>query len=418
MAASNHREDSAETELVEQQSIAHFIPHLNNASLTSSQADAKALEEAVGVDLRAVPEEHSGKCVMISWILFSSVSFAFMLIASLPVPWLKDGQGRKWTVWRDVNGTLWSKIECDHKRQLFQAMEAFTIVGCLLSLGSLVVGALQMMGRGHLGVMMLFGFLAVMVELADWALIVNQYHKHNCAGDVVYAAGINRLDAGFGLVLISFILMFFGTLTLARWMNETLSLSELHRTKYHSSALMSSFISGCVLMIATVGTTQSMWVHYDRKTSLKITYWGVEIYHRKEGLSENWPLSSYHCPPFTFYMRSGAVFSIISDVFLFFTFLFSVAAVYNRQCKWVTVGLGVVSWILLLVCWAITIAARYKTFCPSGVVPPAIAIYGAPLDTVEQRVNFKGFVITDGLGMIISAWCITTANLIYLVLKG
>ncbi|CBZ32146.1 Amastin surface glycofamily protein [Leishmania donovani] len=418
MAASYHREDRAETELVDQQPIEHFNPDLNNVSLTSSQADAKALEEAAGVDLRAVPEEHSGKCVMISWILFSSVSFIFMLAASLPVPWLKDGQGRKWTVWKDVNGTPWSKIECDHKRQLFQAMEAFTIVGCLLSLGSLVAGALQMMGRGHLGVMMLFGFLTVMVSLTDWALIVNQYHKHNCAGDQVYAAGINRLDAGFGLVFISFALMLFGIIALARWMSESLSLSELHRTKYHSSALMSSFISGCVLTIATVGTAQNMWEHYDRKTSLKITYWGVEIYHRNEGLSENWPLSSYHCPQFTLHMRAGAVFSIISDAFLFFTFLFSVAAVYSRPCKWVTVGFGAVSWILLLVCSAITIAARYKTFCPSGVVPPSTAIYGAPLDTIEQRVNFKGFVITDGLGMIISAWCITTANLIYLVIKG
>ncbi|KAG5484951.1 hypothetical protein LSCM1_07027 [Leishmania martiniquensis] len=417
MATERPKKRSADSVPRNKPPVAHREDEDDHASLSSSQADEKALEEAAGVDLRAVPEERSGYKVMIAWIIFSFVSFAFMLTASFPVPWLRDGQGRKWTLWSDANGTPWRRLKCDHRRQMFQAMEAFTIVGCVLSLGSLIAGVLQIKSCGHLGVTMLLGVLAAMVELVDWAFLVNQYHKYSCAGEVVYAH-VNRLDAGFGLVFISFTLMLFGLLALGYWISGTFSLSELQRPKFSNSALTSAFFSGCVLLIATVGTAQNMWEHYDTTTSLKITYWGVEIYHRNVSLSENWPLSAYNCPQFTLQMRVGAAFSIISDVLLFFTFLFSVASVYSRPCKWVAVGLGAASWVFLLVCWAITVAARYRKFCPTGVVPPSTAIYGAPLDTVEQQVNFTGFVITDGLGMIISAWCITTLNIMYLAVKG
>ncbi|KAG5484164.1 hypothetical protein CUR178_07318 [Leishmania enriettii] len=418
MATVLRKERGGQSRPGNQEPMAHLEDEGDHANLSSSQADEKELEEAAGVDLRAVPEERSGYRVIVAWIVFSFVSFAFMLTASFPVPWLRDGRGRKWTVWRDVDGTPWSKIACDHKRQMFQAMGALTIIGCGLSLGSLIAGILQIKGRGHLGVTMLFGVLTVMVELTDWALLANQYHKYSCAGEVVYVAGINRLDAGFSLVFISFSLMLFGVIALGYWISKAFSMPELQRSKYSSDALASAFFSGCALLIATVGTARNMWEHYDKTTSLKVTYWNVEIYHRNVSLSENWPLSSYHCPQFTLQMRVGAAFSIVSDVFLFFTFLFSVASVYSRPCKWAAVGLGAVSWVFLLVCWAITVAARYRKFCPAGVVPPRNAIYGAPLDTVEQQVNFAGFVITDGLGMIISAWCITTLNVVYLAVKG
>ncbi|KAK7196321.1 Amastin surface glycoprotein [Novymonas esmeraldas] len=390
----------------------------DNASLTSSQADEKDLEEAAGVDMRAVLEEHSGKYVMLFWNICSFVSFALMLTASCPVQWLNDGRGRKWTVWRNVDGTLWSKYGCDHKRQMFQAMQAFAISGCVLSIGCLIAGILQMKGRGHLGVTLLFGVVTMMVELTDWALIVNQYHKYNCAGELAYVARINRLNAGFCLVFISFSLMLFAIVAVGYWMRDTLTRPEFHESRYSGTALFCAFISGSVLTIATVGTAQNMWEHYDTATSLKVTYWHVEIYHREQGLSEHWPLTSYHCPKFTSQMRAGAAFSIISDAFLFLTFLFTVGAVYSRMCKWVAVGLGAASWVFLLVCWAITVAARYQRFCPSGVPITTATIYGAPLNAAEQEVHFTGFVITEGLGMILSAWCITTANIIYFAIKG
>ncbi|AIN96092.1 hypothetical protein LPMP_100230 [Leishmania panamensis] len=418
MSGKFQRESLNGSEMGNKQPSGQGKPDDTNASLAFLRTDEKALEEAPGVDLRAVPTENSGRKVMIAWIIFSLGSFGFMLVASCPVPWLRDRQGGKWTLWRDVNGTPWRMIECDHRRQMFQAMEAFTILGCLLSLASLLAGILQIKDRGHLGVTILLGSLTVLVVLADWALLVNEYYKYSCLGQIAYAAGVNRLNAGFLLVLFSFLLMLFGVITLGRWMNTTFSLSEVQCAKYSSPALTSAFISGCVLMIATVGTTQTMWVHYDTTISLKINYWHIEIYHRNVSLSEIWPLSSYHCTQFTLRMLISATFSIISDVLLLFTFLFTVAAVYKHPCKWIAVVLGVISWVFLLVCWAIAISVRHTTLCTSGVVPPSTAIYGAPLDTVEQQVSFKGFVITDGLGMIISAWCFTTANVIYLAVKG
>ncbi|KPA75910.1 hypothetical protein ABB37_08081 [Leptomonas pyrrhocoris] len=386
------------------------------ASVCSSAAqDRKDLEECPGVDLRAVPEEHSGKVVLIFYVIFAFISFVFMLTASCPIPWLNDGKGRKWTVWKDVSGTKWKDYPCDHKRAMFQGMEAFAISGCVLSLICFIVGLLQLLGMGHMGVTLLFSFIDVMVLLTDWSLLVNQYHKYSCPGEEAYVARINRLNAGFALVFCSFGLMFIGTVALMYWMNETFSMSEIHHDKYRSGALLSTLVTGAVLTIATVGTAQTMFEQYYANYTLKVTFWHVEFYQRTTGLSEYWGLDAYHCSKFKNQMHAGAAFSIISDAFLFITLLCSVAAVFNRCCKWLAIGFGIASWVFLLICWAIVVGARYKTFCSSGVAPPLV---GVPLNTVEQRVSFEGFVITEGLGMIISAWCAMTLNIIYLGVRG
>lgn len=386
------------------------------ASVCSSEAaDRKELEECSGVDLRAVPKEHSGMAVMVFYVVFAFISFVFMLTASCPIPWLNDGKGRKWTVWKDVTGVRWKDYSCDHKRAMFQGMEAFAISGCVLSLICFITGVLQILGIGHLGVTLLFAIIDVMVLLADWSLLANQYHKYSCPGEEVFVAHINRLNAGFCLVFCSFGLMLFGVIGIVYWMNDTFSLSELHKDKYHSGALVSTFITGAVLTIATVATSQTMFEQYYADYTLKIAFWHVEFYDRTTSLSEYWGLDSYHCSKFKSQMMAAAAFSIISDAFLFLTLLFSVGAVYNRCCKWLAIGFGVASWVFLLICWALTVSARYKTFCKGGVVP---AVRGAPLNTVGQQVNFSGFIIVDGLALIISAWCTMTANLIYLGLRG
>lgn len=391
-------------------------PQEEEESVCSSEArDRKDLEECAGVDLRAVPREHSGMQVLVFYVIFSFISFAFMLTASCPVQWLNDGSGRKWTIWKNVDGTRWSKYPCDHKRQMFQGMEAFSIIGCIISLLCFILGLLQIMGIGHLGATLLFTIIDVMVLVTDWSLIVNQYHKYNCPGEESYVKRINRLNAGFCLVFISFSLMLFGLIALVYWANDTFSLSELHRDKYSRGALVSTFVTGGLLTIATVGTAQTMWEQYYANYTVKVTYWHVEFYNRTSSLSEFWGLDSYHCSKFKSQMMASAAFSIISDAFLFLTLLASVGAVYNRMCKWLTIGFGAASWVFLLICWAIAIGARYKTFCKGST---AQATIGVPMNAGQQEVSFTGYVITDGLGMIISAWCALTLNLIYLGLRG
>ncbi|KPI88108.1 hypothetical protein ABL78_2795 [Leptomonas seymouri] len=386
------------------------------ASVCSSEAcDRKDLEECPGVDLRAVPRENSGVVVMVFHIVFSFISFAFMLAASCPIPWLRASDGRKWTVWKDESGTLWKDYACDHKRAMFQAMEAFAICGCVISLACFIAGVMQVYGVGHLGVTFLLSFINIIVLLTDWALLVNQYHKYNCPNEIPYVAKVNRLNAGFALVFCSFALMLFGTLALVYWAYDIFVLSEIHRDKFSRGAFVSTLATGAVLTIATVGTTQTMFEQYYENYTLKIAFWHIEFYNRESSLSEYWDLNSYHCSSFKKQMHAGAAFSILSDAFLFVMLLCSIGAVYQRCYKWIAIGFGVVSWATLAVCWAIVVSVRYKTFCKDGATPTVI---GAPMDTDEQRVSFEGFVITDGLGLIISAWCATTLNLIYLGVRG
>lgn len=390
-------------------------PHEEESVCSSEARDRKDLEECPGVDLRAVPSEHSGMVVMIFYEIFAFISFVFMLTASCPIPWMNDGSGRKWTVWKDVDKKRWKNHPCDHKRALFQGMEAFAICGCIFSLVCFIVGLLQMLGIGHLGVTLLFSFINLMVLITDWSLLVNQYHKYNCPGELTYVSHINRLNAGFALVFCSFGLMLFGTVALMYWTYATFSLSETQRDKYSTGAFNSTLISAALLIITTVATAQTLWEQYYEKYTVKVTYWHVEFYDRETGLSEYWSLDAYKCSQLKSQIHAAAAFNIISDVFLFVTMLCSIGAVYNRFCKWLTIGFGCASWVFLLICWAIGVGARYKTFCKNGVVPP---LGGVPLNTEKQRVSFTGYVITEGLGMIISAWCIETVNLIYFGLRG
>lgn len=383
-------------------------------SMTSSQADRKALEEEPGVDFRAPPSEAHGFYVMVFYNIFAFISFAFMLTASCPVPWISSSSGQKWTIWKNNEKVEWKSVACDHKRQMFQAMEAFSIISCVLSLVALITGVLQMTGRGHLGVTMLVGVVTTVCTLTDWALIVNQYHKYNCPDEPSYVNDIGRLNAGFCLTFISFALMFFGVVALTAHINSAYKLSELRAADYKGAALASAALTGALTVISVVGTAFTMWEEYYTTYTIKITLWHVEQYDRGTGLSQYWSLKDYHCSAFTSMMKAGAAFAIISDVFLFATFLIGIGAVYNRACKWVTVGLGCATFIFLLICSAILLATRFKYFCRSGATFDAV-----PNGSTDvQQVRFKNFVITEGLGMIIASWCLMAVNMIYLIVKG
>lgn len=391
----------------------------DNVSMSSSAKERAALKEEPGKDIREIPKEHSGFYVMIFFVVFSFISFALMLTAACPVAWYKAKNRDIWTLWKDNNKEKWTSNPCSHKKQLFQAMEAYTIISVVFCLAALIAGILQMVGKGHLGVTMTTGFLSMSTTLVSWALCTHQYHKYNCPGEISYSNKVNRLNAGFSLSFISFCFMLLACVDLGYYMLSFYGLEEASIKSFRPVALVNvALIAGC-LTITTVANAFTMWENYYEQYTVKVTLWHVEVWYRFTGLSEFWSYKHYHCSGLNQYFRAGQAFGILSAAFLFFTLLCCVASVYNRMCKWLTIGFGAASWVFLLIVWAIMVGARYKTFCKDGNSDLVQGMRNVPSGyEYEQRVDFTGFVITEGLGMFISAWCAMTVILVYYGIKA
>lgn len=390
------------------------------ASVSSSvREDNEAMKPSDGADMRVAPEEHSGFYVMLFFNIFAFMSFGFMVAAAAPIEWYSSDDGEKWTVWKDASGVAWRNVECQHKMQIFQATAAFAVCGAVLCFATFIAGVLQMMGRGHMGVSLLLAIVSMTVTLTAWSLNVFQYHKYNCPGEISYVHHINRLSAGFSITLISFALLLFGIIDLGYYFLSYYAKDETRKEDYHGGALNAAILTLCTTVMSMVGCAFTMWETYYPQYVVKVTFWHVEILYTDSGLSEFRSIKDYHCSELTKYFQAGGAFAIISTVFLYITMILMFGAVYNRACKWAAFALGLVSWVCLLVCWAVMIGARYKNFCPDGLNALFNGMRNVPSDSgVRQNVHFTGFVITEGLGLLISSWCVITVCLIYFMMKA
>ncbi|EPY36012.1 hypothetical protein AGDE_07127 [Angomonas deanei] len=385
---------------------------------TESMAELrKETRDGGNVDIRAKPTA-GGKNVVLFHTIVSFCSFALMLTASCPVQWMKAGNGDKWTLWKNYDGTKWADYKCDHKRQMFQAMAAFSIIATVSSLGSFLAGLLQLVGVGHFGVTAAFGFFTFAMTLVCWALIANQYHAYNCPGEISYVHHINRLYAGFALSISSCGIMFCSVVATLYYMWSKFSRPESAK-QYSPVALVCCFISFGTLTIATVGSAFDFYVQYFLQYTVKVTLWHIQLEDREMGASEYYSYKDYNCKALNSYFKAGQAFSIIGAAFLFLAFLFNIAAVYKKVMKIPTIIFMACSAVFTLICWAIMVGARYKKFCPDARDIRVADMYAIPAaDGLEQRVFFEGYHIVDGLAMIISAFAITVVNVIIFAVKG
>lgn len=372
-----------------------------------------------GLDFTVAPREHHG-CVYSYILLFLTfASFVLMLAACCPVALYRTGNGTVWTIWRNNARVRWTDVACRHKTQMFQAIEGFCIMGCVFCLLAFIAVVALSTGWGHYGVTLFICFLATTTTLVAWALMVNQYHWYNCPGEISYSNGINRLNAAFCFAVVSFGLMLFACVVLLYYLIAYFTLDDCTRCRFRPHLFVASMLMAACLILICVGSAFTLWEANFTGYVVRITLWHVQVVFTPAGVWETWGIGDYHCSTINRMFNVARAFVLISTLPMFLAYLFCLAAVYHCRFMWPSMILAVLTWAFLFVYWVVMVCARYSDFCPGGANVVLDGVYGIPSGTgVTQNVNWQGYTITEGLGMIIAVWCAIPFIIMYMLLLG
>lgn len=156
------------------------------------------------------------------YIACSAIAFVFLLVASCPVAWYRgrnvviDGfnyKNAKVTLWYEEGlgqgyirtQSLWY---CPIQKQFRQGMSAATIIACIFTLFSCISAIIRLLGSASYGAPLLFGFIAFFWAIAANGMSISLFYRSRCG--LPRLKEITRLDAGFVLTLLSWILLLAG----------------------------------------------------------------------------------------------------------------------------------------------------------------------------------------------------------------
>lgn len=372
----------------------------------ASAPDKELLRDVEDEDMRIVITEHSGRNVMLFYNAFASLSCLMLLVACFPVPLYKGHNGDSYTIWKAPGGNKWSDSSCDHQKQMFTLMQALAICSLIFGALNMAAAALQMRGKGHMGLTLILGGVATSLSLTSWAIMVHQFRKKNCYGVPTFA-NVGKLNAAFALTIAANGLQLFGMIDLGYYFYSYYTRSEYHEEEYRSLAGLAALLAATATLITAVGAAFPLWEAWSMSDASTYTWsyvrfglWHVTSFDLADGLPLiSSTLDTLPCTDFDGLIKLGRALGIICPIVSFVAYLGALGAVYKPFMKLVALGAGAASWVLLLILWAAMTGMFYKKGCGASVR------------------NFQGYTMTEGMGMFTSAWVAMTLFLIIVVLK-
>lgn len=365
----------------------------------ASQPDKDLLKDVHGADMRAAPTANSGFVVMVFYNVFAVLSFIFMLVSCFPVPVYKANSGsNKYTIWKRPNNNKWSDFNCDHQKQIFLAIQAFTIIATVFALVNVVAGVLLMLGKGHMGVTLMTGFLTFAVSLVSWALMVRQFHVFNCPHVRVYSRH-SKLNAGFALCITACGLQMLGLIDLGYYWFTFYALPEYQAEDYNAGAFYATLLSFSILLLISVGAAVPLFEKWEAVVSdpvvdppywqyKRITLWHVQDFYVRYELPKILPCK-FACDSMNNLMNAARVLAIMSPCFMFLSYLCCIGAVYKRFFKIPALAMTGVASVILLILWCVLLGVRYSKGCDA------------------KAAILEGYVLVEGFGLIITGWIAT-----------
>ncbi|GET86438.1 hypothetical protein, unknown function [Leishmania tarentolae] len=379
------------------------------------------IEEKKVSELKTQPEGGAGFVFCVLYTVLSAIAFVFHLASSCPIPWMRSKSGRKYGVWRATGGGLPDlKVgdihDCSYEMQYWQATAATTVMATVASCGSMISGVLLCVNKGHMGASFILSFYSFFFSLVSWALVVALYHFSRC-GKAAFASGVAHLDAGFALTLIGWVMHMGALIVLG-----------VHFFKYWTRSINSGktravrflYVAAGVITIFLYcsGQAYSMWGKTFPEVEASVSLWYVRVYDRQTRLSTYLSRNTYKCPVFNDRMKASVGLLAVGTIWLFFAVVLGTCACYNFQYIKVSIFCGYASCICALVGWIVLVVTQHDHLCdgatPSGQSYWADMGYnGIPSGIENAQVEFSGYGLREGFGLILVGWILSTVVLIF-----
>ncbi|CAC9456744.1 hypothetical protein, unknown function [Leishmania infantum JPCM5] len=409
----------------ERRAIAALETRLPRPDWYSSDDEAEFIQDGVEAEkiseLRTQPEGGVGLVFCVVYTALSAVAFVFHFTSSCPIPWMRSESGRKYGVWRATGGgqpdlKVSDIHDCSYEMQFWQAAAAMSVLATFASLGAMISGVLLCVNKGHMGASFILSFYSFSFSLVSWALVVALYHSFRC-GKGTFAGGVAHLDTGVALTLIG-------------WVTHIAALTVLgvHFVKYWTRSINSGktravrFIYVAVgvatIFLYSVGQAYTMWGKAFPQVEASVSLWHVRIYDRKTRLSTFLSRGAYKCPAITHRMKAAAALMIMSIIWLFFAVVLGTGACYKSQYIKISIVFGYASCIFALTAW-ITLLVTWNGRLCTGVTPSGQSSWtdmgynGIPSGIQNAQINFSGYSLREGFGLIVGGWAISTVALIF-----
>ncbi|KAG5475022.1 hypothetical protein CUR178_04472 [Leishmania enriettii] len=365
--------------------------------------------------LKPVPE-HGFRTALLIHIIFFGMALVFTLVAATPVPWFRgrnvkvgnvNYHRRQFTLWKATGGgypvVLVRDINnCPLEKQFYRGIAACMVVGCVLSLISLLMATARISGRSSYGWVLLFSFLAFAWTLCGNAMSVSMYYSSRC--DAPRFSNTARFDAGFALSLLAWVLQLGGLLAIAlvTKLNVGPVLKHLRVTDTYYIALLC--VSLLFLCVANATTVWKRRFNSPDVEVVRVTYWHTELIMRN-GTNLYYGRHHYRCSAYSRRVKASIAFLIISSVTLFLAIMLAIPAFITRGCRIASLVFSIVTLVFLFVSWVTAVIVRYRNSCTGAVEGTKYQDYpGVPSGILNGLTNFPGYGVQEGLILSIVAW--------------
>ncbi|GET90034.1 hypothetical protein, unknown function [Leishmania tarentolae] len=358
------------------------------------------------------------RTALIIHIIFFGIAFVFTLAAACPIPWYRgknidvggvNYKNRKFSLWKAEGGaypavSVREMHNCPLEKQFYQTISASTIIGCVLSLFSLLISGARLSGRTSYGWILLWSFLAFGWTLCGNAMSISMYYSSRC--DAPSFSSTARFDAGFVLSLLAWIFQLGGLLgiVLVTKVNIGPVLKHLRvMDTYYMAMLCVSLLFVCV---ASAGTLWKRRFNTSEVAVVRVTYWHTELL-MPNGTNIYFGYQRYRCSAYTKRIKASISFLILSCVALFMAIMLAIPAFLSRGCRVASIVFSGITLAFLFVSWVTAVALRYRNSCTGPVVDTLYELYpGVPSGIYNGLTNFPGYGVQEGLILSIIAWVI------------
>lgn len=373
--------------------------------------------------LNPQPEGHLSRALIVHLVL-NFIAFVFTLTACCPVAWfrgrdlvegLETYQGRKYTLWRASGGslptvTVHGTRSCPIEKQFFQTIAASTIMGCFFTVVSLILAGVRFSGRGGYGWIMLFSLLAFGWTLCGNAMSISLYYLSRC--DSSRFSNIARLNAGFALTLVAWVFQLGGLLAIV--LTTRLNVGPVLKSvrvmdTYYAMLLI---IAMAFMIIANATTVWKRKFNTAEVQVVRVTYWHTELI-MQNGTSIYYGRAHYRCGAYGKRMKASISFLILATVTVFLSVMFSIPAFLARGCRIASLVFSIITAIFLFISWVIAVVVRYRECCKLPVPTSVYADYpGVPTGVFHGKTDFPGYGVQEGLILSIIAWGLTVGAIV------
>ncbi|KAK7200954.1 Amastin surface glycoprotein [Novymonas esmeraldas] len=360
-------------------------------------------------------------------IVLYVIAFVFTLASACPIPWYRgrdvlsrgvNYKGRQFTLWKSTGGSyptvsVRTMTNCPLEKQFYQTIAVCTIVGCVLSVISLLIAGARLSGRTSYGWVLLFSFLAFAWTACGNAMSISLYYLSRC--DAPRFSSSARLDAGFALTLVAWVLQLGGLLAivLVTKVNIGPVLKEVRVMDTIYIAVL------CVaLLFLCVANATTVWKRRFKDNNVdvvRVTYWHTELI-MPNGTNLYYGRRHYRCGAYGKRMKASISFLILASISLFLSIMLAIPAFIARGCRIASLTFSIITLVFLIISWVTAVAVRYRKSCTGAVNGSVYVNYpGVPSGIFDGLTSFPGYGVQEGLILSIVGWILvlgaTCANI-------